>query len=128
MLISDGVQADPGLGPTRTQLEAQTLAGKAQPQWQRLNILSVTKQHIASRGDQGQATVGGAHQQAFEATDIADIQQRSQYHRTIRLSPGYEAPGQVESDGADNVFTLLDQPRRGSYPDQLIIGQHMTRL
>src|SRR5450830_2055978 len=125
MLISDCVQADPGLGPTRTQLEAQTLAGKTQPQRQLFNILSVAEQHITSRGDQGQATVGGAHQQAFEATDIADIQQRSQYHRTIRLSPGYEAPGQVESDGAHNVLTLLDQSSRGSYPDQLIISQHM---
>src|SRR5471030_1750686 len=126
MLISDGVQTYPGLGFPRAQFEAQPLAGKTQPRRQLFNILDITEQYIASRGYQGQATVAGAHQQAFEVCDIADIQQCSQYHRIVSLSPRHEVPGQVDTNGADYIFALLHKSRRGPYPDQVIINQQMT--
>ena len=74
VLITDRVQPDPGRGPARTQLEAQTIAGNAQAQGQILDIPGVPQQYIAGRRDQGQTAVGGVHQQALQITDIADVQ------------------------------------------------------
>ena len=128
-LITDRIQTDPGLGTTGTQFKTQTIAGKTQAQWQLAHLWIVPQQHVTGRGNQSQAAVGGAHQQAVLITDIADIDQGSEHHRTVLVRRRHEARGNIDAYGAHYVFVAQDQVGGSFQPHhafavQRIAGRH----